>query len=598
MWKAGLSITGTLLSLYTAGASAQDGVMCNSRAHGEVVNNELETNVKNLAIELCETHLKEGGHNPFIRNSGPGGYALTITHSEEDLANIGTEECTAHFNDIVEQCILEAGVWGGMAHVNGLMYEISQDDASSSAGSLDTRATTKAKKPKAKTPTKKPATTPKQKGKPTPTPKGKATPTPPSKTKPTPTPKATPTPADNACAFTPGGKNGKPGKGGKLAARTGCSVWPPPNAHHDGWKNIEHYGTADTSDLVTTNLQCASRKKTKRNFLEVAFGTPMTKRTLDFPVNNGLEKRSGDRYAKTWAGWEKGKPAHTTSLSLVNPLTLHDAVLADLDVEFAKVAAANGKPATKITIIWAGGITGVRLGSRGRNGKTGDIDFLYHTKTTADEKKWFFEAISTVVAKPEHDLPSKPPPITNSLELNSKSPIPATRLAEWSLRSDAEPAAYEGKSFIAKDGDMLFQLYGKIARMYDARRSPSKQDQNANPPRMYGQHKQRDEQDAKFFLKQWTAKHGALDIADLVTVGKPAFFNKSKADMEALCGPTMKIIAGEALTGVGPSIKAAVAEEDKLCAKWAEEHPFVPKPKLGPQAGKDKAPKKGGPSGA
>jgi hypothetical protein len=303
MWKAGLSITGTLLSLYTAGASAQEGVMCHSRAHGEIVNNELETSVKNLAVKLCETHLKEGGHDPFVRNSGPGGYALTITHSEEDMENVGVDECTTHFNDIVEQCILEAGVWGGMAHVNGLMYEIAQDDASSSAGSLGTRSTKKTKKPKAKAPPKEPASAPKGKGKPTPTPKGKATPTPTPKDK----AKPTPTPAENACAFMPGGKNGKPGKGGKLAARAGCTVWPPPRARHDGWQNIEHYGTADTSDLVTSNLQCAS-KKAKRNFLEVAFGTPMTKRTLDYPVNNGLAKRSGDKYAKTWAEWEKGKP--------------------------------------------------------------------------------------------------------------------------------------------------------------------------------------------------------------------------------------------------------------------------------------------------
>jgi hypothetical protein len=240
----------------------------------------------------------------------------------------------------------------------------------------------------------------------------------------------------------------------------------------------------------------------------------------------------------------------------------------------------------------------VRLGSRGRNGKTGDIDFLYHTKTTADEKKWFFQAITTVIALPEHKLPSKPIPITNSLELSSKGTIPATRLQEWSRLSDKEPAAFAGNSFEAKDGDILFQLYGKMARINEMRRSPSKQDAAANPPRMYGQHKQRDEQDAKMFFKMYVSKRGNLDLADLVAVGKPGLWDKSQADMEKMVGPVMKIVAGDALAGCGPSIKKEVEEEDKLCAQWAKEHPFVPKEKKGPQPGSDKGRKKGGPAGA
>jgi hypothetical protein len=136
-------------------------------------------------------------------------------------------------------------------------------------------------------------------------------------------------------------------------------------------------------------------------------------------------------------------------------------VLEELDAEFGKVLANNNKPDAKITIIWAGGIVGVRLGARDtktKKGVTGDIDYLYHTKTTEDEKKWFLEAIKTVVANHPQKLHQKTLPISNSLEFGN----PTERIKEWVKLSDAsnDPSVFDGKHLEAKDGDMLYMLYG------------------------------------------------------------------------------------------------------------------------------------------
>ena len=158
----------------------------------------------------------------------------------------------------------------------------------------------------------------------------------------------------------------------------------------------------------------------------------------------------------------------------------------------------NGAPNTKITIIWAGGMTGIRYKSRGANSKTADIDFLYHTKTSANERTWFFEAVKIAAANPANGPAMVPPPITNSMEQNSRAPIPQGRINEWSKQSDSEAAAYAGKHFEAKDGYMLFQLYGKMARMYSKRHDLSSQ--QIAQKKMYKQNRKQDEKDAQVFF--------------------------------------------------------------------------------------------------
>ncbi|KAF1351681.1 hypothetical protein EJ07DRAFT_159220 [Lizonia empirigonia] len=83
MWTAGLSITSTLLSFYVAGATAQNGVICNSKIPSGKDNTGLETSANGLAMKLCDAHVKDSGHTPFVSDKGLDGVVLTITHSDE-----------------------------------------------------------------------------------------------------------------------------------------------------------------------------------------------------------------------------------------------------------------------------------------------------------------------------------------------------------------------------------------------------------------------------------------------------------------------------------------------------------------------------------
>ncbi|KAF2707531.1 hypothetical protein K504DRAFT_535182 [Pleomassaria siparia CBS 279.74] len=245
MWTAGLSITGTLLSLYATGVSAQDGVACNSKTHGEDGNSGLETSAKNLAMKLCDTYVKNEGPTPFIHDKGPEGIVLTITHSDKNPSSAADENCTAHFNEIVEQCIVKAGVWGGTVEVDGLLYEIYQDYTISSrddsvegeeveSRGLEARKTKKTKTKPKKTKNKSKKT--KNKSKKT---KSKKTKSKKTKSKKTKSKTKTTTSAD-ACLYTPGRKS-------RISARGGCSV--------PTYEEIttELNDLSDTSDLVSTN---------------------------------------------------------------------------------------------------------------------------------------------------------------------------------------------------------------------------------------------------------------------------------------------------------------------------------------------------------
>jgi hypothetical protein len=320
MWTAGLSITGTLLGFYATGVSAQAGVKCLPEVRGEAVNNELEANVKQIAVELCELHLEEGSHDPFIRKPGPGGYALTITHSVEDPDDVEVEDCTAFFNEIIEQCILHAGVWGGTAYVDGLMYEIFQDDITPlSAGPLEARAATKPPAIPKKKSDKTGAGIVKQKGekekKPVTAPIPIVKPRPIAKPKPTPTPKSS---NDDACDLVPDakdakGKDGKSSQGGKVSkgskdskdskgtkkiSARGCNDPPPKNlgpGYYDSLDQAYRDGPEDDHICATEKI-----KMLRRSVNRVVFGAP-------------LHKRSGTKYAKTWTEWQKSKLASMTS---------------------------------------------------------------------------------------------------------------------------------------------------------------------------------------------------------------------------------------------------------------------------------------------
>jgi hypothetical protein len=225
-------------------------------------------------------------------------------------------------------------------------------------------------------------------------------------------------------------------------------------------------------------------------------------------------------------------------------------VLKQLDAELGKLLGSNaGKE--QVTIIWAGGISGVHVGSRGKNGKTGDIDFLYHTKTSAALRATFLKAIEATIKKNPTKLNQKHLPISNSLEFRA----PDARLQKWSALSDSnkEGAAWKGQNLIAVDGDWLYQVYGKMSRMYQMRSKLSPQD--IKKGNKNGQHKKRDEEDVKVFFKKWVAANGReLSLKDFVALEAP--WGKDQAYMEAMIANTIKIVAGESLAHVDSKIKA------------------------------------------
>jgi hypothetical protein len=125
---------------------------------------------------------------------------------------------------------------------------------------------------------------------------------------------------------------------------------------------------------------------------------------------------------------------------------------------------------------------------------------------------------------------------------------------------------------------MLFQLYGKMARLYTKLMDDSTKQPKANPPQMYGQFRWEDAEDAKNFLKQYVAKSGPLTLKALVKVGAPGIFDKNEEAMKALVGPTLKVIAGDSRKNFDATIKALLEEEDKACQKWKVDHPKKGRP--------------------
>lgn len=292
MWTAGLSITSTLLSLYVAGATAQNGVICNSKIPVGKDSSGLQTSANGLAMKLCDAHVKDSGHTPFISDKGLDGVVLTITHSDETPKHTTAEDCAAHFNEIVEQCILKMDVWGGTVDVDGILYEIYQDNTISSRDDsvqdeegviesrrLESTRSTKKTKPKEKTPKK---TEPEAK-KPAKVTKVKSASKVASKTHSKTHSKATATPTPTMAAGF-GSCPYKPGSKGKIHARGDCKI------PEDEWMRIELNGLADTSDLTSSN-PC--------NHI---------KRSIEEPQSNALldKRMSGHGKELTWTEWQTG----------------------------------------------------------------------------------------------------------------------------------------------------------------------------------------------------------------------------------------------------------------------------------------------------
>lgn len=217
-------------------------------------------------------------------------------------------------------------------------------------------------------------------------------------------------------------------------------------------------------------------------------------------------------------------------------------VLKELDQEFGhELSLLPDVPKEKLRIIWAGGISGIRFGSRGEGGKTGDIDFLYDINTPEIVRQTFLKAIRTIV-KNNDKLTKKPLPISASLEGYASD----ERKKAWS-NSRPEPA-WEGEHFTSVDGDWFLQLFGKMNRMHKMRSKGS-------------QAKERDVQDAQLFLQKYKESEGIeeLTMERFVRLGK-TLFEKDPGYTEEMIANTIKLVAGDDMPGVEQKIKDLVKD--------------------------------------
>jgi hypothetical protein len=245
-----------------------------------------------------------------------------------------------------------------------------------------------------------------------------------------------------------------------------------------------------------------------------------------------------------------------------------------LDEELGKIAPA-GK---KFQIIWAGGMTAVHLGFRGATGKTGDIDFLYYFGTPDADKALFLQAIKNTYTDRRNDLPGKSPEltetmqITNSMEENSQGTISDARLKQWTAFSKAEnKAAFKGKHFEAHDGDVLFQIFGKMDRMYKDRKAVK--EQQINDGYKYGNHSPKDRTDAQKLFKLWFEKHKRKLTLEDVAVPLKQFFDKDAKYVKEVIGYTMWIVAEYSKEHLADDLLAVMKEEDDECDDWKLKNP-------------------------
>ncbi|KAF1967327.1 hypothetical protein BU23DRAFT_573348 [Bimuria novae-zelandiae CBS 107.79] len=269
-------------------------------------------------------------------------------------------------------------------------------------------------------------------------------------------------------------------------------------------KLFEVNDLADISDLEDAEPCTGSAK---RDLKELQFDAVLDKRMS--PVGKAV----------TWKEWET--------------------ILAEIDVEFSKEleSLSPEDKATKLRIIWVGGITSVKKGYRGANGKTGDIDFQWGEGTTAATKAAFKRAIERVL--PNHPTLSQDRPAISASMDRKNAPNWA---AAW-VNSPGEP--YALKSFEAVDGHLDMQIYGKMTRLYEFARDQKKQ-------------KKRDKVDVKKFMAEWfDANRGVtIELGEFIKLGD--LYGHSEVEVKRIVAHTIKIVTGRPMLGMSQDIKDLV----------------------------------------
>ncbi|KAF2118998.1 hypothetical protein BDV96DRAFT_596795 [Lophiotrema nucula] len=293
---------------------------------------------------------------------------------------------------------------------------------------------------------------------------------------------------------------------------------PPPGTRPVGGSTrddeVEQNDLADTSDVISMSPCGAAKRGLEELELSAPFDRRMSSQEMALP----WDAPAGSPDAPTW-----------------------QTILLELDAEVGnELSKLASPPAGKIRLIWAGGISGLRLGSRGPEGVTGDIDMTYHKSTTEEAKGAVKSAILTVLGRHTDILKIKPLSISNSLELFASD----ARLEAWSASDTPNPWS-AGKFIEGVDGDWGLQLFGKLNRMFKMMEGNK-------------QLKERDQADAKAFLQEFMKAKGVTEVTMEHFNELAGLFEKDQETTDNIVSKTIKLVAGEALVGVAQNIKDLV----------------------------------------
>ncbi|KAF2869662.1 hypothetical protein BDV95DRAFT_546738 [Massariosphaeria phaeospora] len=237
----------------------------------------------------------------------------------------------------------------------------------------------------------------------------------------------------------------------------------------------------------------------------------------ELEFNSQLDKRmSGQEKALTYPEWIQG----------------------DLERDFGLVS--------KYKMIFVGGITGIAFGSRGPDGKTGDIDY----SIPPDQGPEFLQAMNEAVTRMVAKNPGKfeiIPQINKEDPFNNRWDEHADPSAREALSVNSHLVAWEGHHFTAFHGDWRMQLMGKMIRIAEFRARGQ-------------EYKERDQQDAQFFLAQTRQQQGIrnrdLTMNDFAEWG--AMQGKSVEEIGSVVTLSARLVTDQTMTGLDQAIRDRV----------------------------------------
>lgn len=90
---------------------------------------------KSYGHKLCEVSPPESHDAGISYRSGPTVFRIVGNGPAESY-----NDCQFYFEEVIEQCIAQQNVWGGILSVDGVLYEISNDNSTNQSSDIATRA--------------------------------------------------------------------------------------------------------------------------------------------------------------------------------------------------------------------------------------------------------------------------------------------------------------------------------------------------------------------------------------------------------------------------------------------------------------------------